>query len=164
MGFLSKILGSGEVAGKILGTVERFAANHLGKKELKLAETQLDTEIRKLLIDRDSEIEETLRAELGAKERVLVAELAQGDNFTKRARPSVVYAGLAFVGINYVAAPLAASMFSVAPPVLELPTEFWAAWGGIVATWSIGRSAEKRGVSNKFTQLATGSGGGLLNL
>ena len=121
-------------------------------------------QVEQLLQKRDSEIEQTIRAELSAKERVLVAELKQGDAYTKRARPTVVYAGLAFIGINYVLIPLiarAASAFGVegfdTRPLADLPTEFWAAWGGICATWVVGRSAEKRGSRNRAVEVITGN-------
>jgi len=45
---------------------------------------------------------------------------------------------------------------------LDLPGEFWMAWGGIVATWSVGRSAEKRGTMNRLTSVITGSKSKLL--
>ena len=153
MGILSKVFsgGAGELVGKLGGVVERFAAGHLGKKELAL-------EMDKLVAERESDIEQTIRAELSAKESVIVAELAQGDGYTKRARPTVVYAGLAVLAINHVALPWAAHFSGQAIPVIELPTAFWAGWSGIVVTWSIGRTMERRGSQNGFTKLATGSG------
>ena len=86
-----------------------------------------------------------------------MAELQQGDKFTKRARPLVVYAGLAFIGINYVVVPIVALVNNVVVEPIPLPTEFWAGWSGIVATWSIGRSLEKRGSQNRVTSAITGS-------
>ena len=38
-----------------------------------------------------------------------------------------------------------------------LPEEFWMAWGGIVATWAVGRSFEKSSSSNRMSRAATGS-------
>ncbi len=107
---------------------------------------------------RESELEQTIRAELSAKERILVAELNQGDNYTKRARPTVVYFGLVLIGVNYCVFPVLAAFADYNGPLaLPLPTEFWAAWGGIVATWSIGRSAEKRGASSPISRMITGN-------
>ena len=111
-----------------------------------------------LLQKRDAEIEETIRTELQAKERVLVAELTQGDSYTKRARPTVVYAGLTFILINYCIIPAIQSLAGVLVKPFDLPTEFWVGWSGIVATWTIGRSAEKRGARNRLTSIITGSG------
>jgi hypothetical protein len=92
------------------------------------------------------------------KNEVIKAELDQNDLFTKRARPMVVYAGLVFIFLNYVLFPAIALLHSgkqIKP--LALPEDFWWAWGGIVATWSIGRSFEKTGASNRVTRLITGS-------
>lgn len=111
-----------------------------------------------LLQKRDSEIEQTIRTELAAKERMLVAELTQGDNYTKRARPTVVYAGLLFIGLNYVLLPLLLSYGLVKTiPEVALPSEFWLAWGGICSSWVIGRSMEKRGLRHPLITAATGT-------
>jgi hypothetical protein len=152
MSFWNKLFGTGasKLVTGVMSSVEKLSAGHLGKKELHL-------EIERMVASRDSDLESTIRAELGAKERVLVAELTQGDNYTKRARPSVVYVGLAFIGFNYVVVPMIAGLGQLEMPAMDLPQEFWMAWGGIVATWSIGRSAERVGASGKLTKAITGS-------
>jgi hypothetical protein len=152
MSFISKILGGGmkEVLGGVDKLIGRFKVSPEEKQTFKL-------ELEKLLQQKDAEIEETIRAELGAKERVLVAELQQGDSYTKRARPTVVYAGLVFILFNYVLVPTVQNISGMKIVPFDLPTEFWAAWGGIVATWSIGRSAEKRGARSKTVSLITGT-------
>jgi hypothetical protein len=149
MSFISKILGGGakQVLDGVDALIGRFKASPEEKQAFKLELEQ----------QRDAEIEETIRAELQAKERVLVAELQQGDSYTKRARPTVVYVGLVFIFFNYVLVPTVQSFSSVSIRPFDLPTEFWAAWGGIVATWSIGRSAEKRGAKSKTISLITGN-------
>ena len=100
----------------------------------------------------------------------MVAELNQGDNYTKRARPTVVYAGLAFIFLNYCVVPgvqylrgkAEAHCEQSAPECvvaagIQLPPEFWWAWAGIVGTWSIGRSFEKTSAGNRITNMITGS-------
>jgi hypothetical protein len=152
MSWLTDIF-SGTVGGvikEIGGIVDNFHLSGEEKQKLKI-------QMQQLIQQRESEIENTIRAELGAKERVLVAELQQGDNFTKRARPSVVYAGLIFIFINYVVVPAIQSISGAEVTSFQLPIEFWTAWGGIVTTWTIGRSAEKRGASNRLTRAITGS-------
>lgn len=115
-------------------------------------------QLEALLQARDSEIEQTIRTELEAKERMLVAELTQGDSYTKRARPTVVYVGLGFIGLNYVLFPLLSSFWALEPkPLADLPTEFWVAWGGICSSWVIGRSMEKRGVRHPLVSTVTGT-------
>jgi hypothetical protein len=169
MDWIGKIIGG--AAGGLIESVGNVADKfHLSGEE----KQQFKLEFEALLQKRDSEIEQSLRSELQAKERVLVAELQQGDNYTKRARPTVVYVGLAVIVFNYCIVPLlikataiiamaladspaAAALAGVGYEPLELPVEFWAGWSGIVMTWSIGRSAEKRGVRNKVVQAITGS-------
>lgn len=114
-------------------------------------------EMEQVLQKRDSEIEQTIRAELSAKERIIVAEMSQGDNYTKRARPTVVYAGLAIIAFNYCAVPALQSLSGVVVDPFSLPAEFWIAWGGCVGIWTIGRSVEKRGNRNAVTQTVTGN-------
>jgi hypothetical protein len=124
---------------------------------------RLQNELEGLLQKRDSEVEQTIRAELDAKERVLVAELSQGDAYTKRARPTVVYFGLLVVFFNYCLVPAIQTFTGRDASPWDLPAEFWLAWGGIVSTWVIGRSAEKRGMRNKVTGFITGTASRLLS-
>ncbi len=114
-------------------------------------------EMEQVLQKRDSEIEQTIRAELNAKERIIVAEMSQGDNYTKRARPTVVYAGLVIIAFNYCVVPTLQSLLETDVAPFMLPAEFWMAWGGCVGIWSIGRSVEKRGSRNAVTQTVTGN-------
>jgi hypothetical protein len=142
--------GVGELVEKVGDTVDRFHLSGEEKQKFKL-------ELRSLLQQRQAEVEQTVRKNLEARERVLVAELTQGDNYTKRARPTVVYGGLIMIGINYVIAPFLAQLFGAgALEPFQLPMEFWAAWGGVVATWSIGRSLEKANMGNKLSHMITG--------
>ncbi|NOY61695.1 MAG: hypothetical protein GXP10_00840 [Gammaproteobacteria bacterium] len=154
MGFsLSRLFSSGvgSFVEKVGAVADEFNLSGEEKQNFKL-------KMEALLQQRDSELEQSLRAEMQAKERVLVAELTQGDTFTKRARPTVVYAGLAYIGINYVLFPIATSLSGAdVKPLPDLPTEFWYGWSGIVGTWSLGRSAEKIGINNKITRAVTGS-------
>ena len=163
MSWLGNIFGAGikEIGAGIDNVLGRFIESPEERNKAKL-------ELENLLQRRDESIEETIRTELAAKERVLVAELKQEDNYTKRARPTVVYFGLVAIAINYMLTPivsLIAQSISIAlgqevslqPISVELPLEFWAAWGGIVSTWVIGRSAEKRGTRNRLVSSITGT-------
>ena len=153
MSWFTKIFSGsvGTLVEQVGGVVDQFHLSGEEKQRFKL-------ELEALLQKRDSEIEETIRTELQAKERVLVAELTQGDNYTKRARPTVVYAGLVFLFFNYCLVPVIAKLFGAVVEPVELPTEFWYGWSGIVGTWSIGRTIEKRGARNRLTSIITGSG------
>ena len=150
--FISKILGGslGEVVSSVGNTVRKFVTTDTDRM-------QMQVELELILQKRDSEIERTIQSELNAKEKIIVAELQQGDTFTKRARPTTVYFGLVVIFYNYCLIPTIQIVKGVPLQQFILPTEFWCAWGGIVATWSIGRSSEKRGTRNKVTSFITGN-------
>lgn len=149
MKWLGKIFGGSDVVEKIGGVVNKFSENHLGKKELTL-------EIEKILAEDRKALHSEVVAELGAKERVLVAELAQGNTYTKAARPTVVYTGLAVLLINHVILPWTSHFAGMEIPEIKIPMEFWIGWSGIVATWSIGRDTVRTGARNKFATAVTG--------
>ncbi|MDY6828273.1 MAG: 3TM-type holin [Pseudomonadota bacterium] len=174
MSWFSKLFagGAGEVIDKVGNTIDRFHLSGEEKQAFKL-------ELQRALMQRESEIEQTIRKNLEAKERILVAELQQGDTYTKRARPTVVYFGLVMIALNYFVLPalllvsgnsdkLVNCTTTMVPnaqtvtscereTLFPLPQEFWVAWGGIVATWAVGRSFEKSAASNRVTRAITGS-------
>lgn len=153
MGWFSNLFSGsvGTLVEQVGGVIDGFHLSGEEKQEFKLKMTAL-------IQQRDSELEKTIRKQLEAKERVLTAELTQGDSYTKRARPTVVYAGLVFIFLNYILIPVIGQIFSVENMVsLDLPTEFWVGWSGIVATWSIGRSFEKTGATNALSRAVTGN-------
>jgi len=138
---------AGGIVDSIANVADRFIQTDEEKNEFKL-------KVMNLVQQRDTEIESTARTELETKSKIIAAEMAQDDNYTKRARPTVVYFGLIVIAFNYCLVPVVALILSKNIPLLELPGEFWAAWGGIVSLWTIGRSAEKRGVDNRLTKMA----------
>jgi len=154
--------GIGSLAEKLGGVADRFIHSKDEQAQFKL-------DMETLLQQAGSELEQTMRAELGAKERIMVAELTQGDNYTKRARPTVVYFGLALIAWNYSVVPFVGALTIYTVPLMPLPSEFWYAWGGIVATWSVGRTMEivatwsvgrtmeRRGAKNNLLTLVTGN-------
>lgn len=157
-GWLGKLFssGAGSFIESVGNTVDKFVTTKEEKALLKI-------ELEKVLQQRESEIEETIRAELGAKERIIVAELQQGDKFTKRARPSIIYIGLGAIIFNYCFIPLffsilkACGIEGIEISSFELPAGFWTAWGGIAGSYAIGRTMEKRGVGGKITELMSGN-------
>ena len=151
MGF--DLTGIGSIADLAKGLVDRFLPPAMTGAEKAQAQLQM----QEILEKREIEVEKTVRAEMEAKERIIVAELQQSDLFTKRARPSILYAGLVFIGLNHVISPVVAAFSNVQIPALSLPSEFWYSWSAICMTYSIGRSTEKRGIKNKVTSFITGS-------
>jgi len=81
--------------------------------------------------------------EIEAKAKIMVAELNQDDNYTKRARPTVLYAGLIIMFVNNVLLPWLSFFKGLQVPAINLPSEFWLAWGGIASVYAFGRTKEK---------------------
>ena len=151
-GFVGQLVGM--LGGGIVDTIGNVADKFIQTPDEKAA---FKVEIEKVLQKRDSEIEQTIRAELQAKEKIIVAEMTQGDNYTKRARPTLIYFGLVVIAFNYCLVPVIQLLMTVDVVPFDLPAEFWMAWGGAVSVYSVGRSMEKRGGRNRFTQAAVGS-------
>jgi hypothetical protein len=139
MNFLDKIIGGG--IGSILegasSVIDSLQAGKLNKQE---AVKQL-TEIA----DREkSRMHDEAVAEIGAKERILVAELQQGDAFTKRARPFVVYSGPLIVIAEVVMRYIAHFKGLSAPATPDILTWYLPMWAGYGSVYAWGRSTEKR--------------------
>ena len=152
MGLLAKLFGKGakETVESIGGMWSKISEGHLGKKEFNLA-------VEQMVHARDMANIAEATAEISAKEKILVAEMQSGDNYTRRARPTVVYFGLVAIFLNHILFPWIRAFGGGDLPDIELPTEFWVAWGGVVSVWFVGRSFERRGVKNKLTSAVTGS-------
>ena len=137
MGILSVITGGAFSA--IGDTIKKFVTTD--EDRLKAA-----AEIETILQRRDAEIESTIRTEIEASKAVMVAEMAQGDTYTKRARPTLVYAGLAITFWNYCLIPSIGYFGGRPLPTFIIPDAFWTAWGATVGIWSWGRTQERRAV------------------
>ncbi|WP_462319072.1 holin family protein [Marinilabilia sp.] len=155
MSILSKIF-SGSLSGvidSVSGVIDKFSLSKEEKQEFKL-------EMQSRLMQMEKELEETYRTELESRADIIKSEMAQGDKFTKRARPTIIYGGLLFIFIVHVLVPVIAYIAGVPAndlPEIDLPDEFWWAWGTVVSVYGVGRSAEKMGIANRATQLMTGS-------
>ena len=152
-GWLSKLFTGSivEIGEGVANIADRFIQSADEKAAFKL-------EMERLLQARDAELEATIRTELQAKERVMVAELQSGDSYTRRARPTMAYFGMAVILLNYVILPWAGFFMSGegVPPPLDMPAEFWYAWAGVVGVWSIGRTMERRGSQQELVKIVTG--------
>lgn len=154
MPILSKLLGGGvsEIVDSVSNVVDKFTLSKEEKQEFKL-------EMQSRLMQMEQELEQTYRTEIESRSEIIKAEMAQGDKYTKRARPTIIYTGLGFIFIVHVLIPSIAYIVGAdTMPDLKLPTEFWWAWGTVVSVYGAGRSAEKMGIINSVTNLATGSG------
>jgi len=146
------LTGLGSVANLAKGLIDRFLPPSMSDTEKAAAQIQIE----QMLEQRETALIDMQRS-------VITAEMAQGDNFTKRARPSIVYFGLAAIGLVHVLLPMLAWLIltlmgrPIVLPTIELPEQFWFTWGGVCSIWIIGRSSERRGQSGKMLSLITGS-------
>lgn len=95
-------------------------------------------------------IEESVQAQFQMVADVIKAEMASGSNYTKNARPTLVYWGMVLITLSIIP-----QIFG--KPSIVLPEEFWYAWTGVVGLWIVGRSAERAGSHGKLTKTITGS-------
>lgn len=167
--WLSNLLGGGlvKMGQGIANIVDQFKLTPDEKAEFNL---KMET----LLQKRDSEIEQTIQKELDTASRVIEAELAQGDNYTKRARPTIIYVGLAMYVLNSIIFPkMAIAAVLLTDPAMqkiviaalqpvEIPVAFAVAWGSVVSIYAGGRTLEKRGARNAAVQAMTGNGKGIM--
>ena len=124
-----------------------------------------EAEVHRITAQMQLELETTYRAELELQKTVMVAELQHGDAYTKRARPSIVYAGLAVALFDGALRPLVADLsgyFTGEAVILTpsvMPDQFWLAWAGVVGIYAIGRTREKIGSqSGKLLNAVFGTG------
>jgi len=171
-GWLANIFSTG--AGALVESVGNTLDKFITSKEEK---AQLMIELEKVFQSRMSEIEQTTRAELDMKARIIEAEMKQDDKYTKRARPTIIYTGLIIAFMKIVLFPLIVvplMLLSNAPidmvemirslsiERVPMETEFWFAWTGVTGVYAFGRSREKQGDQSAIAQSMTGNGTGLM--
>ena len=140
MGFdIGSFLGSnlGQVFKDVVGT---FKLSPEKKAEFEQTLSDNEHEIKLKEFELQQSIENQIAKEIDAKKEIMVAEMNQGDAYTKRARPTIVYAGLGFIFLDYVLFPILAFFSQGNVPNLSLPPDFWWVWGGVCGVWMIGRT------------------------
>lgn len=139
MSFIDKLIGGG-VAGILKGAEGIIDAVQEGK--LKKAEALV--QLREIADRESARTHDEIVAEIGAKERIMVAELQQGDAFTKRARPFVIYTGPFVVLLLALLYYIAFYRGQPPPPTPDFVDWYLAAWAGYGSVYSWGRTQEKR--------------------
>ncbi|MDD5539200.1 MAG: holin family protein [Candidatus Marinimicrobia bacterium] len=140
------ISGLGSVADAAKSIINKFWPDKMSDAEKAHAQIQL----QEMLQARENALIESQKS-------IMIAEMNQGDAFTKRARPMIVYCGLLFIFLVHVLFPMITFFTQEQLPELSLPTEFWWAWTGVCGVWVIGRSMEKNGATSKTVNAITGS-------
>ena len=158
MSFITDLLTGGleNIINPISKVIDQFHVSDEEKEKLRI-------QVKKQMTEVFQEVEKTHRQEIESKANIIQAEMAQGDNFTKRARPAVVYWGMALITLCNFFVPflvLVVRLFN-GEPISDLPTipldesVYWA-WTSVVGVWTAGRSAEKLGVRNKIVSSIVG--------
>ena len=142
------LTGLGTIADLAKGIIDKFLPDKMSDAEKAQAQIQLQEMLQK----RETSIVE-------AQSKIIISEMQQADNYTKRARPTLVYSGLVFIFMVHVAFPILAYLIKDSLPALSLPEAFWWAWSGVCGVWVLGRSAEKRGATGKLVGMLTGNKG-----
>lgn len=156
MSILSIIETVGSIAGKIVDRI--------------VPEKMKDADRAKAILDISAMIDERDNTLVMAQRDIIIAELEQGDTFTKRARPTIVYTGLAVMVFNYALIPFInrcfewyilsqggdLTVFANLTPI-NMPDVFWYSWSGVVGVYAVGRTAEKRGARGKLISWITGN-------
>ncbi len=120
--------------------IDNLTTSDQEKLQLKNKLQEIENAYKAKLLDYETEVAES-------KKEIMVAELKQDDKYTKRARPTVLYAGLLILLINNVLLPWMSYFNGMHIPVINLPSEFWLAWGGVAGVYAFGRTKEK--IENK---------------
>ena len=142
---ITDVIGMFKLSPEKKAELEQAVADNAQAIQMKEFELQVRT------MDAESTIVEAQKA-------IIVAEMNQGDNYTKRARPTIVYAGLCFVFLINVVLPYVSYFTKSVVPPIELPADFWYVWGGVCGIWIVGRSYERTaGTSKGVVGLITGN-------
>jgi len=144
MGVLSKILtsGFGSLVKEVGDVVDEFHTSDEEKAQIKVKVMEA--------ANRQAEVmQQGIQSRFEAVTKIIQAEMAQGDSYTKRARPTVVYAGLVMFFVQ-----LFAQFTGV---TVEVPPDFTYAWAGVVGVWMIGRTYEKAKGPGSKSALLTGT-------
>jgi hypothetical protein len=122
--------------------VDKFHVSYEEKAQIKIALAEA--------ANRQEELTQRgIESRFQAVTRIIQAEMAQGDTYTKRARPTVVYAGLILFAVQVVS-----QFWGVE---IQVPPDFTYAWAGVVGVWMIGRSYEKAQGAGTVSGLITGT-------
>jgi hypothetical protein len=162
MSFLSNLFsnGAGGLLSGIGGIIDKFQLSPKDREQMKL-------EMEGLLMQKEKDAEDTYRLELQSKTQIMQAELTQGDNYTKRARPTIIYAGLIFIMLElfglrhfflyhlYPDKDMLKEMMKASDGIFNT---FLITWASVAGVYSIGRTVEKSGKANQVTNFITGSG------
>ena len=131
----------GEIVKTVGGIVDSVITTDEERMELKLKMTEI-------LEKYDAQQKESVA-------KIVASEMASGDKYVSRARPSLLYFFIFFISVNWVLIPLL-SFFGVAKiPEIRLPNEIWQVFMVFFSIYAVGRSTEKITGENILTGIKT---------
>ena len=130
---------------KVAKDIIRAIAGGTGKSEDEL--TALEPQVAALVvqrdISRDAQVEESIRTQLETRARIIESDNKSGDKWTRRARPSVVYSGIAMFGIEFIVRVIAVFSKIDLPDSTLVPEPMIYSWTVVSSVWAGGRTIEK---------------------
>lgn len=143
MSWLSKLAGF-DIAGITKSVGDAIDEIHTSDEELINAKGAIESVKTQAKLKITEILEASAMQQLKSREGIIKAEMAQGDKFTKWARPFVVYSGVFLVFLTSVILPMIGFYTGKPVPTLAVPEVFWGGWTIVVGVWSSGRTLEKR--------------------
>jgi len=151
-GWLKNLFTGG--AAQLLKTVDQVIDNvtttQEEKMKLDIAKEQLRFEILQVTSLMEQKAAELVQKDLEGVRQQAMVELRSEDPFVRRARPAIIWTGVAVFVVNYIVMPAAGFVLSKTVTPVQLPDMFWYTWGTITGGYAFLRTLEKTGTKIKF--------------
>lgn len=152
LGWLKNLFTGG--AGQLLKTVDQVIDNVTTtteeKMNLELAKERLRFEILKTTSLMEQKAAELVQKDLAGVREQAMAELKSEDSYVRRARPSIIWVGIAVFVVNYIILPAVSFISGKVFAPVQLPDAFWYTWGSITGGYAFLRTLEKTGTKLKL--------------
>lgn len=143
MSWLSQIAGF-DIAGITKSVGDAIDEIHTSDEELINAKGAIERVKTEAKLKTAEILESSIVQQLKSREGIIRAEMAQGDRYTKWARPTVVYSGILLIFLTSVILPMVGFYTGREVPALVVPQVFWGGWTIVISVWSTGRTSEKK--------------------
>jgi len=141
-------------AAQLLKTVNQVIDNVTTTDEerlqLEIAKERLRFEILQVTSLMEQRAAELVQKDLDGVRKQAMTELRSEDPFVRRARPAIIWTGVAVFVINYIVLPFAGFVANKAVTPVQLPDMFWYTWGTITGGYAFLRTLEKTGTKLKL--------------
>lgn len=143
MSWLSQLAGF-DIAGITKSVGDAIDEIHTSDEELINAKGAVEKVKTEAKLKITEILESSIVQQLKSREGIIKAEMAQGDKYTKWARPTVVYSGILLIFLTSVILPMVGFYTGREVPALVVPQVFWGGWTIVISVWSTGRTSEKK--------------------